>query len=175
MGMAKLFRTALVILLIAAPASSRAQQTITLKKLWIEPQVTVLFGDYRLLFTIKDIEKAMQLLPTSDQALYGASAALDKNRTYTIELLPGRRTEYRFPLQGIMQNAVGGFLLYRGHAAVMKGRHKELRSIDIKFGPPVDMDGYSTVSVTAYDPKDGAMIFSGVMNAEMYYKDLGLD
>jgi|GEM_PF-743132 len=173
--MAKLFKTALVILLIVASARSWAQQTITLKRLWVEPQVTVVFGEYRLLFTIKDIEKAMQLLPFSDQAVYGASAALDTNRAYTIELLPGRKTEYRFPLQGIMQNAVGGFLLFRGHAAIIKGRHKKLHSIDIKLGPPVEMDGYRTVSVTVYDPKDGAMIFAGVMNAEMYYKDLGLD
>ncbi|MDR3681377.1 MAG: hypothetical protein P4L41_15530 [Flavipsychrobacter sp.] len=173
--MAKLLKTAFVVLLLTGATYSMAQQTIALRKLWVKPQVVVQFGAYRIWFTIKDIEKAMSLLTESDQAKYGITAALDTNREYAIELLPGRHLEYRYPLQDIMQNAVGAFLLYRGHAYIETGRHKKIHSISMNIGPPVDMDGYLTVAITVYDPKTNAMIFSGIMNAEMYYKDLGLD
>jgi hypothetical protein len=157
------------------PFKGAAQQTITLKRLWVQPQVEVHFGPYRLWFTIKDIEKAMQLLPPSGQAKYGNTAALDTNREYIIELLSGRHLEYRNPLQDIMQNAVGAFLLFRGHAYIETGKRKKLHTILVDIGPVVDMDGYSTVPITVYDPHNHNMIFSGVMNSEMYYKDLGLD
>lgn len=173
--MAKLLNIMLFLWVFAAPGSVMGQQTVNLRPLWVKPQVEVYFGAYRLLFTIRDIEKAMQLLPPSDQARYGNTAGLDTNETYSIELLPGRHLEYRNRLQDVMQNAVGAFLLFRGHAAIETGRRKKIYKINVDIGQPVDMDGYSTVTITVYDPRNHNMIFAGTMNAEMYYKDLGLD
>ena len=88
-----------------------AQRTVQMRTLWIEPQVHVVFGNYTVSFTIKDIDRALQLLAETGDTTYGISSGLDTNKNYNIELYPGTKTEYITKLEPMIQRGIGAFLL----------------------------------------------------------------
>ena len=150
-----------------------AQRTIPLRNLWTRPQVHVLFQGYSISFTIKDIDKALQLLAETGDTTYGTTCGLDTSGDYVVELFPGLKMEYRKPLQILMQKAVGAFLISAGHAYIENPKHKIVRAVvsDIKpISPGVD-DAY----IIFTDANNDNMIFAGMMAADMYHKDLGID
>jgi hypothetical protein len=154
-------------------ATAFAQRTIQLRNLWIRPQVHVLFQGYSISFTIKDIDKALQLLSETGDTTYGTSCGLDTAGDYVVELFSGLKMEYHKPLQIILQKAVGAFLISSGHAYIVNPRHKIVRAVvsDIKpLSPGVD-DAY----VIFTDPNNDNTIFTGIMPADIYNKDLGID
>ena len=154
-------------------ASAFGQRTIQLRNLWIRPQVHVLFQGYSISFTIKDIDKALQLLAETGDATYGTSCGLDTAGDYVVELFPGLKMEYRNSLQILMQKAVGAFLISAGHAYIESPRHKIVRAVvsDIR---PVSR-GVDDAYIIFTDPNNDNTIFTGMMAADMYHKDLGID
>ncbi|HXS37232.1 MAG TPA: hypothetical protein VN721_11065 [Flavipsychrobacter sp.] len=171
-----MIKTLSFLILIIASFSSAAQQKIKLRPLWHEPQVHIIFGNYDIYYTIKDINEAMKLLPNSDRALWGDSCGLDTNATYNIELLARRGNEYKNKLQPLLQEEVGAFLLLKGHALVQTHKHKNLRTLIANVGPIMDMgNGKSTCGVTFYDPRNQEMVFSGDMSANMSNMDLDIE
>src|SRR4051812_41385820 len=82
---------------------SFAQRSVQIKNLWAEPQVHVLFGDYKISFTIRDINRALQLMAAAGDSTYGISCRLDSTKEYTVELFAGYRTQYHTSIQPILQ------------------------------------------------------------------------
>ena len=153
--------------------SAPAQRTVQLRNLWTRPQVHVLFQGYTVCFTIKDIDRALQLLAETGDSTYGTSCGLDTAGTYVIELFPGLKTQRRYALQTIIQNAVGAFLVTSGHAYIENPKHKIVREVisDIQPIVPGEDDAY----ILFTDPRNKNILFSGRMAADMYGKDLGID
>ena len=150
-----------------------AQRTIRLRSMWERPQVHVLFEGYVVSFTIKDIDKALVLLYETGDHTYGKTCGLDTSGDYLIELYPGLKMEYINPLQPLMQKGVGAFLLSSGHAFVQNKKKRQLKTIVTDIEPIVG--GQQQTVIKFYDPKNGKILFSGVMAADMYTKDIGLD
>ncbi len=149
------------------------QRTIPMRNIWTRPQVYVMFQGYTVAFTIKDIDKALQLLYDTGDTTFGTSCGLDTTGTYTIDLFPGLKMEYRSRLQFILQRAVGAFLLTSGRAYIENPKHKPVREVicDLKPLP----QGADAAYVIFTDPRTDNMLFAGAMAADMYKKDLGLD
>jgi hypothetical protein len=162
-------------LLLIMPFVAPAQQIIQLRTLWTKPEVKLIFRDYNIYFRIRDINKAMQFLSEPDKKIYGTTSGLDTNKVYIVELESGNNVQYLNDLQPLLQNAVGSYLLMSGHAAVETKRHKKIHKIEVRIGPANDYDGFFRVPVNIYDPKSGKMIFSGLMDDDMYKKDIGFD
>ena len=152
---------------------SFSQRTIQLRTIWTRPQVHVIFEGYMVSFTIKDIDKALALLYETGDHTYGRSCGLDTAGDYTVELYPGFRMEYQFPLQPLIQRGVGAFLLSTGHALVQNKKHKKLTTVTTDLEPLTEGDQQTVIKF--YDPKTGKILFYGVMAADMYTKDIGLD
>jgi hypothetical protein len=163
------------LLLVMLSLPSFAQQNVTLKKLWTRPEVHLIFGQYNIYFTIKDIDKAMGFLPDLEKEMYGDSSGLDTNRVYTVELEQGRHMEYHFALQPLLQNGVGAFLLLSGHAYIETNNGRKVKTIEVHIGQAMDFNGFYTAPVTIYEPETQSMVFSGAMDTELYHKDLGVD
>jgi hypothetical protein len=163
------------LIVFSVPVAGFAQRAVQMKTLWDRPQVHVLFQGYTLSFSIKDINKALQLLSETGDIAYGAASKLDTAKDYYIELYPGLDMQYRNSLQPLIQRGVGAFLLTAGHALIETRKHKLCREIieDIKDRP----GGDKSVVITFTDPKTktGKMIFFGTMSVAMYGKDLGID
>ncbi len=160
-------------LLLICGTSSFAQRRVAIKTLWARPQVHVLFEGYTLSFTIKDIDKALSLLAETGDTAYGDASGLDTAGNYPVELLPGTKTEYRNRLQPLMQNAVGVFLLSKGHASIQNKKHKTLSVITMNVLPVL---GETTTTYVIFtDPHTGAQIFTGKVNVAMFNKDLGIE
>ncbi len=153
--------------------SSFAQRTIQMKNLWVTPQVHVVFQGYTLSFTIKDINRALELLLEAGDTTFGTSSGLDTAKNYIIELYPGLRQEYHNHLQYLMQKGIGAFLLDAGHAIIENPRHKKVKNIETDIKPL--LPGVEVTNVKFYDPVKGFLIFEGMMEAGMYNKDLGID
>lgn len=151
-------------------ASAFGQRPIKLNRLWTKPQVHVLFGGYKLSFTIKNINRTYELLNEVGDSTWGRTSGLDTAKQYTVELYASH-LEYKNRLQVVMQHAVGTFLLSAGQAQV-RYKRRRLKSIlmDIQ---PVAPDG-NTVRILFYDPKNNKMIFSGDMPVDMYRQDIGI-
>ena len=150
-----------------------AQTTIQMRNLWARPQVHVLFNGYNISFTIKDIDRALELLYETGDTTFGTSCGLDTSSNYTFELFPGTKMEYHNPLEPLIQQGVGAFLLSAGHAYIEDPKHRILKAIvaDIQPLPPGVDDAY----LLFYDPRNNKMLFSGKMAADMYKKDLGIN
>ncbi len=163
----------LLLFALIISGTTQAQRTIQLRNLWTRPQVHVLFQGYSISFTIKDIDKALQLLAETGDTTYGTTCGLDTSGDYVVELFPGLKMEYRKPLQILMQKAVGAFLISAGHAYIENPKHKIVRAVvsDIKPISPGADDAY----IIFTDPNNDNMIFAGMMAADMYRKDLGID
>jgi len=165
----------LLLLFIGFTLSARvfAQRTIQLRTMWGRPQVHVLFEGYVVSFRIKDINKALLLLNETGDHTYGTSCGLDTAGDYLIELYPGLKMEYLNPLQPLIQKAVGAFLLGSGHAYVQNKKKRQLKTITNDMEPIVG--GERETVIKFYDPKSGKILFYGVLPADMYTKDIGLD
>jgi hypothetical protein len=149
-----------------------AQRTVQMRNLWAEPQVHVVFGKYTVSFTVRDINKALRLLADAGDYTFDTTSALDTGRVYLAELYPGKMV-YTNPLQRLLQNGVGVFLLASGHAVVKNKKHNTLPAITANIEPAGE-DAVVTYS-TFFDPKTNDMIFCGKMPLALYGKDLGID
>ena len=154
-------------------AHSFAQKNVELKNLWTDPQVHVLFLGYDLSFSVKDIDRALQLLNERGINKYGATSGLDTLKQYHLELFDGYRQEYHNALQTTMQLGVGAFLLTKGRAVIKNPGHKKLKAITIDIMPFVP--GEYTTTLKCYDPKTNRLIFSGQLHKSMLNADLGID
>ncbi len=150
-----------------------AQRPVQMRTMWQRPQVHVLFNGYTISFTIKDINKALVLLYETGDHTYGTSCGLDTAGDYVIELYAGMRMEYRNPQQRMMQQGIGAFLLGTGHALVQNKKHKKVMSVNKDIEPLIE--GQTGTVYKFYDPQNGMLFFYGVMPADMYTKDIGLD
>ena len=133
----------------------------------------MLFEGYSVFFTIKDIDKALSLLAEIGDTSFGSACGLDTSGNYYTELYSGSKMEYHNKLQLLLQNAVGCFLLSKGHATVERTRHKQLKVIIMDIMAPVATQDEEYLLF--YDPHSGKRIFSGKMLQEMFDKDLGID
>ena len=149
-----------------------AQQPIPIRNLWARPQVHVVFGEYTVSFTIRDINKALQLLRDNGQVFATPYCGLDTSKNYYFELYPGSHAEYKDTMQPLLQNQVAAFLLSAGRAEVMKNK-KPLGTIIMDLGE-ADL-GEPSVFVSFFDPKSKTMLFSGKMPVCLYKKDIGID
>jgi hypothetical protein len=166
-------RIALLLFTFIVSASVFGQRTIQMRNIWTRPQVYVFFEGYTIAFTIKDIDKALQLLYETGDTTFGTSCGLDTAKTYTVDLFPGLKMEYRNRLQFILQRGVGAFLLTSGRAYIENAKHKPVRSVicDLKPLP----QGAEHAYIIFTDPRTDNMLFAGAMAADVYNKDLGLD
>ncbi len=144
-----------------------------MRNIWTRPQVHVLFQGYIISFTIKDINRAMELLQETGDTTYGKSCGLDTAGNFVLEFFPGFHQEYHSKLQWLMQTGVGAFLLSAGLAFIETERHKKVPAIVADMVPL--MDGVEFTAFKFYDPKTKTMLFDGLMAAGMYNKDMGID
>ena len=163
----------LLLLAITLSFYSFAQRNIQMGNLWTRPQVHVLFQGYTVSFTIKDINRAMELLLETGDSTFGSSCGLDTAGNYLVELYPGLHQEYHNKQQIIMQKGVGAFLLNAGHAYIENARHKTVKVILTDMKPL--MPGVGVTAVKFYDPANNILLFDGMLPAEMFHKDLGID
>jgi len=150
-----------------------AQRTIQLRNLWAEPQVHVVFDGFVVSFTIKDINRAIQLLAEAGDSTYGTTSHLDTAKQYTTELFAGYNTEYRDKLQPLLQKGVGAFLLTSGHALIENSKHKKLKGIVVD-AQPYD-EGEHISDVKFYDINSRKLLFNGQLPAELFNKDIGIE
>lgn len=166
-------RIALLVIAIIISVHSIAQRTVELRNLWAEPHVHVKFNDYTVSFTVKDINRALQLLAETGNSPFDTTSHLEPDKDYTIELYAGYNTQYHNPLQPILQKGVGAFLLLRGHAVIENPRHKEQKAITMDIAPLVEGEDFADVKF--YDIHSGKLLFSAQLPADMYNMDLGID
>jgi hypothetical protein len=164
--------SALLLLFSICFLNASAQRTVKLRNLWSRPQVHVVFHGYTLSFTLKDIDKTLALLTETGDSLYGTTSGLDTAGNYVVEVFSGTKTQYKNPVQPLMQNGVGVFLLLAGHAYIQNPRHRKVTEIVANIQPtPQSGEAF----IMFYDPKNKELLFSGKMNGELYNKDLGIE
>ena len=163
----------LVWLLILCACSAHAQRTIALRNLWCQPQVHVQSGSYTISFSIKDINRALELLAETGDSTFGTTSGLDTAKAYSTELFPGNRVQYQNKLQPLLQQGVGAYLLSAGKAIVENDRGKKLAEVKMDIQPIVD--GGDQRYFIFYDTRNNKILFSGYMNTDLYGKDMGLD
>jgi hypothetical protein len=170
-------RLSFFLFLFLIPVLTPAQRPQKMRNLWASPQVHVFFGEYKVSFAIRDINKALSLLRQNGDSTHVASCSLDTSINYTFELYPGDRTQYRNATEPLLQNVVGCYLLSAGMAEVeykknkRKTKHLEEVLVDIKSTSP---DG-DVMVVDFLDPETNKMLFSGQMPVILYKADIGID
>jgi len=163
------------LLLVFISCSCSAQHPIKLVRLWKQPEVHLIYREYHLFFTIKDINTAMKYLHQINPEEYDSSSHLDTNRLYSVELVDGRDMEYMKRLQPLLQNEVAAYLLYKGHAYIMDPKHKKVRTIIANAGPRENRSGSETVMIYFFDAKTKKQLFAGMMNVELQHRYLELE
>ena len=153
--------------------SGFAQRDIAIRQLWIRPQISVTFNGYQLLFTIRDINRAIELLNEGNDYTYGTKCDLDTSKSYSLELYNDLHTEYKSDLQPLLQNGVGAFLLSKGLAVIYNQKHKKLKNILMEIED--SENGESTVYLHFFDPKKHQLLFTGKVSMDLYGKDMGID
>ncbi len=163
--------------LFLLPVITPAQHPQKMRNLWTTPQVHIFFGDYKVSFAIRDINKALALLRQNGDSSHVANCGLDTNINYTYEMYPGDRTQFRNAVEPLLQNVVCCYLLSAGMAEVEckknKRKIKRLNEVlvDIKSTSP---DG-NIALVDFFDPETNKMLFSGQMPVILYKADIGID
>lgn len=163
--------------LFLLPGFTPAQHPQKMRNLWTTPQVHVFFGEYKVSFAIRDINKALALLRQNGDSTHTAICGLDTAINYTFELYPGDRTQYRNATEPLLQNVVGCYLLSVGMAEVeckknkRKIKHLEEVLVDVKTTAP---EG-NIMLVDFFDPETNKMLFSGQMPVILYKADIGID
>lgn len=160
-------------MLLLIPWLAQGQYPQKLRNLWTRPQVHVLFGNYRVSFAIRDINKALMLLRREGDSTYVRSCLLDTALNYTYEMQAGVNTEYRQPAEVLIQNVVGPYLLSAGMAEVENRKLKKLERVLVDVNRS-EM-GLDIFTVDFYDPDTNEMIFSGEMPKVLYRLDIGID
>ena len=141
--------------------------------MWDRPQVHVVFQDYTISFTIKDINKALALLAETGDSTNGTDCGLDTNANYITEIYPGMRMDYRNKLQQLMHRELGAFLISAKHAYIVNHKRRQVPEVIMDIEP---QDGdLDIVYIKFYDPRNNKLLFSGSMHSSMYNKDLGID
>jgi len=163
----------LLLVIISTASLCVAQQKIKLVKMWHKTQMHVIFHEYHLFFSIRDIDQTMRYLYESDPKTYDSTSGLDTNQLYQTEL-EARDMEYHNKLQPLMQKDVGVFLLLRGHAYIEDSRHKKVKNIIAHIGEAIDINGNFFVPVNFFDPKTNKLLFAGVMNVSIQHSLLDL-
>lgn len=150
-----------------------AQYPLKMRNLWTRPQVHIIFGDYRVSFAIRDINKTLRLIRQQGDTLVPKQFWLDTAGNYTWELYGGTRMQYNAPEQAFIQNVVGVYLLTAGMALVEDRKLKRLEEIivDVRY---TSLNG-DELFVDFFDPKTKKMLFSGKMPAAIYKMDMGID
>ncbi len=116
----------------------------------------------------------MKYLHDIQPDVYDSTSHLDTNKLYSVELVEGRDMEYMNRLQPLLQNEVGAYLLYKGHAYIQNHKHKEIKTIICNAGPVENRGGISVVMIHFYDAKTNDEIFAGLMNADLQHRYLEL-
>lgn len=166
-------KVACTILVATIAFAAVAQQKIKLQKLWQKTQVHVIFNEYHLFFSIRDMDQTMRYLHESDPQLYDSTTGLDSSLLYQTEL-EARDMEYHNSLQPLIQKEVGVFLLMRGRAYIEDSRHKKIKTVIAHIGEPIDTNGNLFVPVNFFDAKTNQMLFAGVMNVSIQHRLLEL-
>lgn len=162
-----------LLLLLFLPAMLLAQRSVRLRNLWAKPRVHVSFAGYQVSFTVRDINKALRLLHENGNDLYGTMWPMDSAVDRYYEMYPGTHTEYKDPVEPLLQNGVGVYLLSVGLAEVEDRKHKRLAVIIDDMYPVEDGAPYTFASF--YDPETHMMLFSGRIDAALIGKDPGID
>lgn len=162
------------LLLVMAAYSSVAQHPVKLVRLWSKPEVHLLYRDYHIFFTIKDINTTMRYLHEINPALYDSTSHLDTNKLYSVELVDGRDMEYMKRLQPLLQNEVAAYLLYKGRAYIQTDKKKKVSRIIVNAGPVENHGNVAMVMMHFYDAKTKKELFAGLMNVELQHRYLEL-
>lgn len=162
-----------LVVLFLYNGASKGQYPLKMRNLWTRPQVHIIFGDYRVSFAIRDINKALRLIREQGDTLQPKKFWLDTAGNYTWELYSGTRMQYNSPEQAFIQNVVGAYLLSSGMALVENRKLKRLEEIvvDVRYTAL----GGDELFVDFFDPKTNQMLFSGKMPAAIYKMDMGID
>ena len=150
-----------------------AQKTVEMKNLWARPQVHVMFEGYSVSFTIRDINRALELMRETGDSTFGSDCKLDTAGNFFVDLLSGNHMEYHNSLQILMQQGVGAYLLSMGHGYIENPKHKRVTAVTMNIIPPAADE--PVAYLVFYDPKTGDRVFTGSMKVAMYNKDLGID
>lgn len=153
--------------------SAHAQKEIQIRNLWTTPQVHVLFDGYNIAFSIRDINRALELLSENGVTTFGSTSGLDTANMYLIDLYAGYSQEFHDNLAPMIQLGVGAFLLSKGRAVVWKGKRKKLKKITMDIQPLIE--GENETDVKFYDPRSGKLIFNGRLPEAIKNADLGID
>ena len=137
------------------------------------PQVHVLFDHYTIAFSVRDINRALELLSENGVTTFGDSSGLDTAKVYAVELYAGYRQEYHDGLGPMIQLGVGAFLISKGRAVVWKTKRKKLKKINMDVQPLIE--GEQETDVKFYDPHTGKLIFNGRLPEAIKNADLGID
>ena len=149
--------------------TSNAQQTIKMHRLWHKTEMQVVFHEYRLFFSIRDIDAAMRYLHEINPEIYDSTSHLDTNKLYAVEL-EERNMEYMNGMEPLMQNLVGVYLLTRGRAYIESPKGRKITEVKADIGEARDTNGMYFVPVNFYDPKTGKLLFAGNMNVGLQHK-----
>lgn len=163
------------LLLMIISLSSYAQHTIKLVRLWRQPEVHLLYRQYHIFFTIKDINTTMKYLHEINPALYDSTSHLDTNKLYSVELVDGRDMEYMKRLQPLLQNEVAAYLLYKGRAYIQTANKKKVKTIIANAGPVENHGNVAMVMIHFYDARTSKELFAGLMNVELQHRYLELE
>ena len=152
---------------------AHAQHNVRIRNLWARAQVHVIFGGYKVSFTIHDINKALGMLRESGDSTYNAVCGLDTSGDYIYELFPDMHTEYHNKMQPLLQKGVGVYLLTAGRAVVEDHKRRALKEIvaDVQ----TIEGGSKTTFASFYDPDTHQMLFSGQIYTGLIARDFGID
>jgi hypothetical protein len=140
-----------------------------MQRLWHKTEMHVIFHEYHLFFSIRDIDAAMQYLHEIKPGVYDNSSHLDSNKLYATEL-EERNMEYMNELQPLMQNKVGVYLLMRGRAYIEDRKHHKITKVLADISEARETNGMYFVQVNFYDPRNHQLLFAGNMNVELQHK-----
>ncbi|NDC39957.1 MAG: hypothetical protein EBZ77_00130 [Chitinophagia bacterium] len=166
-------RSLILLLLLLCTSSAVAQRIVTTRNLWVRPEVHITFNGYTLSFALKDINKTLKLLESDGTPYTDAQLKLDTGQQYAVELYPGLRMEYQFPVQALIQNVTGAYLMSIGKVEIKDPRQRVVTSfiLDVDY----DSHGASQYLVTCFDTRRKTMIFQGRLPASLLNRDIGID
>ena len=166
----------LLLVLLAAALTAQCQKTVKIRNLWTRPQIHVHFKEYTVSFSVRDIDRALELLNGTGDYTYGTKSDLDSTKDFTIELLNDLHTEYKVALQPMLQNSIGTFLLTKGLAVITTPKHKKTRTLQSVIMDYDDLDATETnIFIHFYDPDNHHLLFTGKLPLALYNLDMGID
>jgi len=167
----KLFFTTCILLCMVQNAW--CQKLVTMRNLWVKPEVHITFGDYTVAFTVHDINKSLKFLHEEGNIWGDSTYQLDTGKQYYAEIMAGLKMEYQFTVQAVLQNAVGAYLLSIGRAEVKDKKGVTLKTIvaDVTYAE----NGEDVHFASFYSPKNNQLLFQGRLPATLRNRDIGID